>query len=1111
MAQLTPIMFRKHRSLGWNMFAVLLMTLSEVSSAIAQSQSYGGTGFIESDGLLVGQRISKPAVDSAGNLYLVGSFSDRTDFDTGPGTHYVNPGNADDETSIFITKQNASGSRVWTRDLFAIDVPQLDAKIKNTRVFVSPDDATIYIFGSFSGKVDFDPGVGVDERTGDSNFLASYTSDGVYVSTQLLHVGTSTVDIVALRPSDGSLLFGGLFQGEVDFDPGPGEDIRDSGGGTAVYLSRLNSDLSYGETKRLSGADFRFQSLEFDAHGNTYLQATFIGNGFFGLGGWVDLGNYNQEDVNRVAIVKYSPGLDVIWAQGFGDYNGLLHVAPNGELYSIGSGNFFERDNIDFDPGPGIDRHPRTPLFITKYSSDRTYLWTKTLTAGHGGVAIGSDSRIYITGTFGGRAVDLDPSEGQDIHDPLNNSSYYLLSLNSDGELLWARSGRSSGNSNALNNVLELALSPTNDIYLLGQQRGTYDFSLGAETDLRPRTSTSAIFLSKFRNDVFTILGKILPSSETDTVFNLSLGSLGNVSTVSDHRFFLENIPLGTSYSVEFIEEDFETDVMRQSGDGTGITRHDFLVTPKSGLVKGLLLQDDKRIDGARIVISSIGTPISRSGFSDKRGKFFIDDVPSGRNTILVIKNGQIILEENFDLAPNGTVNIKRLIGGPSAPSTRYAFWNGFLGMVNILELINHNESEANLAIAFRDIDGNLISSTDVTLPPKSQRDVVLNDLEGFSANSYGLLSVSYQGAGSPNYTGRTVYYLPDLPWNSTFHYAFAVSLLEPIRGSSSAIFNSFNPSQNLNDSGVLVPTWLSVANMDSTPQNFVINYFDQAGTAISSRTILVPPFGKRDVQAGHEFSSSAAVGQVSITPEDQTVSYIATIKRYGLSGEAGRYGFAFGIPSSPGDSGRVTLPIGAVPGALSVVELANASDHENNVTLSWYDSAGRQLRNEELTFPPRSQIHLLASSVLGPGQFGSLFIDGNREVLAGSATYFYDPRDLSVISAEYTESHYPLGKVARSSFNTFLRMINYLRLINTSSEPERIIVDFQSGGSFALELPAFAREDIRIPNATNNSAGEYGAFTISSDSTGTVSGSVIRQRQNFDGTPDNLYATPVR
>ncbi|MGB3948119.1 MAG: T9SS type A sorting domain-containing protein [Bacteroidia bacterium] len=89
-------------------------------------------------------------VNSAGNVYISGTFSETADIDPNTGTsNLISTGSQD----IFIAELNSSGNLLWANSIGGVgsDVP--------TFLTIDSTDA-IYSIGYFSGNVDFDPNSG---------------------------------------------------------------------------------------------------------------------------------------------------------------------------------------------------------------------------------------------------------------------------------------------------------------------------------------------------------------------------------------------------------------------------------------------------------------------------------------------------------------------------------------------------------------------------------------------------------------------------------------------------------------------------------------------------------------------------------------------------------------------------------------------------------------------------------------------------------------------------------------------------------------------------------------------------------------------------------------
>jgi hypothetical protein len=194
---------------------------------------------------------------------------------------------------------------------------------------------------------------------------------------------------------------------------------------------------------------------------------------------------------------------------------------------------------------------------------------------------------------------------------------------------------------------------------------------------------------------------------------------------------------------------------------------------------------------------------------------------------------------------------------------------------------------------------------------------------------------------------------------------------------------------------------------------------------------------------------------------------------------------------------------------AVNAVELVNTVNTTNAVSLIWYDQDGSELHSETRTLPAYGQEHIIASTVLSDDTSGSLVIDGASPVIAGSASYFYDATTGEVLSATYVEASEAFGLVMSGTYNTYLDMTNWLRVINLSESAQDVTIDY-GDRSDALAVAGHARQDIMIPSNTTSSSSEYGSFTLQSTVSGVLSSSVVRVRSGADGY-DFMSISPVR
>jgi hypothetical protein len=216
----------------------------------------------------------------------------------------------------------------------------------------------------------------------------------------------------------GNMYLTGIFTGSGDFNKsGLGiADNKNAGSNTGMFLSKYNSDGSYGWTKAITGTSTGDESTSVatDSIGNIFIGGTFYGTKCFdGASGC--LTSSNSRDA---FIVKYTNTGVFVWARKIG-------IAGSGKIYqdAIKDIAVDQDDNVYFTGGYGggsvnfnttgsgssdtkvgnyVDMDS-SAAFLTKYNADGSYGWTYVSnSAGYRigkSLAIDSSGNIYVTGT----------------------------------------------------------------------------------------------------------------------------------------------------------------------------------------------------------------------------------------------------------------------------------------------------------------------------------------------------------------------------------------------------------------------------------------------------------------------------------------------------------------------------------------------------------------------------------------------------------------------------------------------------------------------------------------------------------------------------------------
>ena len=357
------------------------------------------------------------AVDSAGDVYVTGSFQDVCDFDPDPTDTFF--GNAVDFDDIFISKLDSTGDFKWLQnwgstmedtgrrvitdgmDVIAVGCENVDGnyqhflarydfegneqwmKMWHGAQNLNADgnglaldaDGNIYVCGAFEGNVEFNPDGGELHTSAGTfdGFLSRFTPTGTFEWVRTWGgISHDAAESVAID-DDGNIYMTGVFEDMSDFDPGP-ETWYLTGDNYDSFLCKYDSEAVFEWAVGWGGPDFSDfityyydtgYDLDVDSFGDIYVTGTYMENAILdpvftehtSAGGKADM-----------YLTKFNPDGLVKWVRTLGGADGKvgstyyidrgygLVVDDNDSVYVCGQW-IDDLNAIDFDPGPGFDPH----------------------------------------------------------------------------------------------------------------------------------------------------------------------------------------------------------------------------------------------------------------------------------------------------------------------------------------------------------------------------------------------------------------------------------------------------------------------------------------------------------------------------------------------------------------------------------------------------------------------------------------------------------------------------------------------------------------------------------------------------------------------------------
>lgn len=358
----------------------------------------------------------------------------------------------------------------------------------------------LYLAGNFQGTVDFDPGPGTQPRTSDSQdcFVQSLDQDLLFrwVSTW---GGTGFDQLTALaEDTNVNLAAVGSFQGEVDFDPGPGSDLRTAQGvfdAFCLQLDKLTGDYDWAET--WGGPSYcRVENAEADFFGDIYFTGEFSDIvDFDPSGGIAERTSNGQSDAYLLSL---NAGGGFRWIATLGgpqeDQGRAVTISPFGNVHLTGQFS----GEMDIDPGAGTvlkTSNGNDDIFVLQLTRAGAFNWGQTVGGPFTdvGQALATDlsNNVYVAGTFN-LTVDFDPGPGVDSRSANGANDNFLWSLSPTGShrLVAAWGG------SLPDDATSVAIQPgTGNIAVAGRYFGTVDFDPGPGGELRNSNGGSDAYL----------------------------------------------------------------------------------------------------------------------------------------------------------------------------------------------------------------------------------------------------------------------------------------------------------------------------------------------------------------------------------------------------------------------------------------------------------------------------------------------------------------------------------------------------------------------------------------------------------------------------------------
>jgi len=489
-------------------------------------------------------------------------------------------------------------------------------------------------------------------------------------------------------------------------------------------------------------------------------------------------------------------------------------------------------------------------------------------------------------------------------------------------------------------------------------------------------------------------------------------------------------------------------------------------VAPPNFSISGRAMYSD---GGALAGVQVTETRSGKVATTDANGDYTISGLANGPRVLSAVRSG-FSFETNPRVAAVDGANIANLDFRAATQLPRspiFTNYNTFLNQWNFLELINPGDTPLPVRVTVYDISGIPIRVQDVPLNPRQEFDVNVAELAG-KRDTYGVVRVDWDSSNA-NLLGRMSNYRPDDPFGSNFSFAFAREFREPVKGTTFATGNSYDPLGQ----GFLVPNWAEVTNLDSSTKSFRRRIYDQSGLLKRDDTFSVPPFGRFDISAGHELGEGVFL--IQIDGLDPNAPYLASVSRYSSNAKGGNaaptYNFAFSLDAKTGTGQTQFAPITNQVGdnwtQTNWVEVVNVKNTDVTASVVFKDENGTEVGRQAVLLSPLSQFHFNGSALLAKGRKGSVQVTGDvaDSLIVQSLVYIQDGAANQLQTAYASTARSLTSPVQFGSVNTFLGMTDQIGVIATTSgqTPVDLTVRPFDGSTYATHVDLNGSQTVQI------------------------------------------------
>ena len=433
------------------------------------------------------------ATDSAGNVYVVGSYYDSVTIGSITLT-----GSYDD---AFVAKYDTSGTVQWARSIGGTSY--------DYGYGIATDSAgNVYVVGSYYGSVTI--GLTTLNGTGSSDvFVAKYDTSGTVQWARSIGGTSADFGQAIATDSSGNVYVIGRYVGSVTI----GSTTLNSAGSNDAFVAKYDTIGTVQWATSIGGGDSdNGHGIATDSGGNVYVVGSYYDS--VTIGSITLTGSYDD-----AFVAKYDTSGTVQWARSIGgtsyDYGYGIATDSAGNVYVVGS--YYGSVTIGLTT---LNSTGSSDAFVAKYDTSGTVQWALSIGGTSAdyvyGIATDSGGNVYVTGYYAG-SVTI----GSTTLNSAGSNDAFVAKYDTSGTVQWAL----GIGGTSFDRGFGIATDSGGNVYVVGEYRGS--ITIGSTT--LTNAGAGDTFVVKYSPPITLHINK-----DVDVQGDLNVS--GTTTNVSDKR-----------------------------------------------------------------------------------------------------------------------------------------------------------------------------------------------------------------------------------------------------------------------------------------------------------------------------------------------------------------------------------------------------------------------------------------------------------------------------------------------------------------------------------------------------------------------------------------------